>query len=88
MIVTLIEAEDCHLCHDAHAILDRLTSEGCPMDITVLDWTDHAAKPLLQRDGVPFPPALYVDGELWAYGRVSERAIRKRLAKRGFTNPS
>ncbi len=36
---------------------------------------------LVRRDGVAFPPAIYVNGSLAGYGRISERALRKRLAE-------
>ena len=75
----LLTAPDCHLCEQARRVLQRL-SEEVPLQRIELAWSDPHASALVQRDGIPFPPALYIDGELWAYGRLSERALRKKFA--------
>ena len=82
MRVTLVTAPDCHFCALGRAIVQRLSQGGIPLEVQELDWTDSAGTALVVRDGVHFPPALYVDGELWAYGRLSERALRKKFEAR------
>jgi hypothetical protein len=82
MRVTLVSAPDCHLCTHGRAIVERIAQDGVPLEVQELDWTDSAGTALVMRDGVPFPPALYVDGELWGYGRLSERALRKKFEAR------
>ena len=74
----LISTSDCHLCARARDVLSRLASEG-ELRIQELDWDDPEAVRLLERDGIPFPPAIYLDGRFAAYGRVSEGALRRRL---------
>ncbi len=78
----LVTAPNCHFCRRAHEILERLVREGFLLTIEEHGWDDETGDRLIKRDGVLFPPALYVDGELWAYGRISERALRKRLERR------
>ena len=82
MRVTLVTAPDCHFCARGRAIVQRISQDGIPLEVRELDWTDSAGTALVVRDGVHFPPALYVDGELWAYGRLSERALRKKFESR------
>ena len=75
----LLTAADCHLCEHARAVLRHLSTD-IALQRTEMSWNDPEAAALIRRDGVPFPPALYVDGELWAYGRLSEHALRKKFA--------
>ena len=80
--VTLVTAPDCHLCAHARQVLARLAREH-PLAVEELAWNDPAAAARLERDGVPFPPALYVEDELWGYGRLSEGRLRRLLARGG-----
>jgi glutaredoxin-related protein len=82
--VTLLSAPDCHLCGHARTVLQHLTqSNASSFEVKEMSWNDPAGAALVQRDRIPFPPALYVDDELWGYGRLSERALRKKFAVRG-----
>ena len=71
----LVTTEDCHLCAHAHAVLDDL-------GIAARDHSIDSAEALaLAARGIPlsFLPAL-TDGErLIAYGRFSEKRLRKEL---------
>lgn len=77
-LALLISTGDCHLCERARDVLGRLASER-EFALQELDWEDPEAVRLLERDGIPFPPAIYLDGRFVAYGRVSEGALRRRL---------
>ncbi len=79
IVALLVTAPLCHFCAQAHEVLNRLAREGLPLRIDELGWDDEGGTRLVRHDGVPFPPALYLDGVLWAYGRISERALRKQL---------
>lgn len=78
--VTLITAADCHLCEHARKVLDSIANE-IPLIVDELPWDSDRGHLLVSRDGVAFPPAVYVDGRLAGYGRISERALRRRLAE-------
>jgi hypothetical protein len=78
MEAVLIATSDCHLCERARDILRRL-AEGRPLGIKEIAWEEPAAIRLVERDGIPFPPVIYLDGRFAAYGRVSEGALRRRL---------
>jgi hypothetical protein len=77
--VTLITAADCHLCEHARSVLGSLVEETS-LVISEVSWESDQGRILVSRDGVAFPPAVYVDGVLAGYGRISQRALRKRLA--------
>lgn len=76
--VTLITAADCHLCDHARKVLAMLATET-PLTVSEVAWDAEEGRLLVTRDGVAFPPAVYVNGSLAGYGRLSERALRRRL---------
>lgn len=78
--VTLITSADCHLCEQAGEVLGSISRET-PLVIREIPWEGEEGRMLVRRDGVAFPPAIYVNGSLAGYGRISERALRKRLAE-------
>lgn len=77
--LTLITAIDCHLCGRARNVARRLAAE-LNTELEEVEWESSKAD-VIRRDGVPFPPALYAGDELLGYGRISENAIRRRLAR-------
>ncbi len=73
--LTLITADDCHLCERAHDLLDTLGVDVCEIPVDSAEALGLAAR------GIPlaFLPVL-TDGErVVAYGRFSERRLRKEL---------
>jgi len=77
--LTLVTAVDCHLCEHARSVAHRLAAE-LKFEIRELGWESPQAE-FVRRDGVPFPPALYVGDQLLGYGRISEGGVRRRLAR-------
>ena len=77
--LTLVTAADCHLCAHARSVAQRLAAD-LKTEINEIAWESPEAD-LVRRDGVPFPPALYVDDELLGYGRISEGGVRRRLTR-------
>ncbi len=77
--LTLVTTADCHLCAHARSVAHRLAGE-LKVEITELAWESPKAD-VVRRDGVPFPPALYVGDQLLGYGRISEGGVRRRLAR-------
>ncbi len=78
--VTLITAADCHLCERARRVLSSI-AEDIPLIVGEVSWDSDHGRLLVSRDGVAFPPAVYLNGSLAGYGRISERALRRRLAE-------
>lgn len=80
--VTLVTAPNCHLCEHARRVLARLGGTGA-LRIQEVDWDSIEGRDLVRRDRPLFPPALYLDGALWGYGRLSEGRLRRSLAALG-----
>lgn len=78
--LTLITAADCHLCEHARRVLTSVSREMAVV-VREVGWESEQGRALAKLDGVPFPPAVYVNGVLAGYGRISERALRKRLGE-------
>ncbi|MHB1598948.1 MAG: glutaredoxin family protein [Acidimicrobiales bacterium] len=74
--MVLVTSPDCHLCVHARSVLAALGPDTREVDVE----SDEAKK--LAASGVPlaFLPVLVDGGRLLAYGRLSERRLRKDLA--------
>ena len=80
--VTLLTQEQCKFCDEAKQILGRLARDF-PMVVSTVDLASEDGRAMAVAGGVMFPPGLFLDGEPFGYGRVSERRLRKELARRG-----
>lgn len=79
--VTLVSQPACQLCDDAKAVLWRL-GEDFLLSIAFVDLATADGERLAGSGGMVFPPGVFVDGELFSYGRLSERKLRRELARR------
>ena len=77
----LVSADGCHFCEHAHEVIGRVATDF-PVTLSELDWESPDGQALVLGDGALFPPALYLDGRLFGYGRISEGRLRKALAER------
>jgi hypothetical protein len=79
--VTLLTLHDCHLCEHARDVIAKLGRERAIV-VEETAWDGAEGQRLVQRDGIPFAPAVYIDGRFAAYGRISDGALRRWLSKR------
>lgn len=79
--VTLLTQDACAFCDDAKAILQRLTAEH-PLRIIEINLASATGRLLAEQAGVLFPPGILIDGDPVAYGRPSERRLRRELRRR------
>jgi glutaredoxin len=79
--VTLLTSPDCGFCADAKAILARLAKEY-RLALDVVDLRSPTGERLALRGGVLFPPGIFLDGEAFSCGRLSERKLRRELERR------
>lgn len=77
--VTLLTKADCDLCQHAKAVLDRVAVDT-PLRIETVDLNSDRGRALAERAGMAFPPGVFLDGEAFSYGRLSERKLRRALA--------
>ena len=80
MEVLLLTREDCAFCHDAEAILGRLSHEYA-VRVRTVDLDTPEGQELGERGGVLFPPGIFIEGQPFSYGRPSERKLRRELGK-------
>ena len=75
-----VTSPDCTFCTEGRALVWKLAHE-IGLELVELPWDSPQGKALVERGGAFFPPALYRDDRLLGYGRLSERKLRKQLAR-------
>ena len=78
--VALLTAEGCHYCARARQLLVHLEQEW-PLAVTEVPMETPEGAALALRDGIAFPPGIYLNGALFGYGRLSEGKLRRRLTE-------
>ena len=81
MNVLLLTQEHCGFCAQAKGTLDRLAVEY-GLSVSTLDLGSPEGEALAVRSGLLFPPGIFLDGELFSYGRLSERKLRREIERR------
>ncbi|MBW0108048.1 thioredoxin family protein [Pseudonocardia sp. KRD-182] len=79
--VTLLTQADCRYCEIAVAVLARVAQDH-PMTVRHVGLDTDDGRALATRHGVAFAPGVLLDGEMFSYGRLSERRLRRHLAGR------
>ena len=82
LLVELVTSPGCHYCGHAREVLERLGAE-VPLQVTEVDLDSPIGQAALARWRVPFLPMVILNGELFGYGRISERKLRGALAETG-----
>ena len=76
--LTLLTAEGCHYCAHAREVLATLGKEWA-LEVEEIPLHSAEGSRRALRDGIVFPPGLYVNDALFGYGRLSEGKLRRRL---------
>ena len=79
--VTPLTRVDCTLCEQAKAVLARVVTDH-PLVVDELDPAFSEGAPVAREAAMLFPPGVLLDGEPFVYGRLSERKLRRELARR------
>lgn len=85
--VLLLTQADCGFCDHAKDVLARL-QQDFSLNVQEQDLATPTGKRLAAALGVVFAPGIVLDGELFSYGRPSERKLRKELRRRSTTEPT
>lgn len=80
--VTLLTQIDCTFCDAAKEILARVGNEY-PLQLREVDLATPEGQRLGASAGILFAPGVLLDGAAFSYGRLSERKLRRALARRG-----
>jgi glutaredoxin len=73
----LITARDCHLCVHARSVLAALSLDAREVDVD----SDEAAELAARGVALAFLPVLFDGERVLAYGRLSERRLRKDIER-------
>lgn len=79
--VLILTQQSCDLCERARELLDRL-SEEYPLQVRSVALDSPEGRGLAAAGGVLFAPGIFVDGDAFSYGRLSERKLRRELNRR------
>jgi glutaredoxin len=78
--VVLVTKADCGLCEQAKDVLGRIAPEF-RLEVREVGLESEEGKSLALQAAAPFPPVVFLDGEAFSYGRLSERRLRKALRR-------
>jgi len=79
--VLLLSQQDCVLCNQAKELLSRLEAHY-PLDVETVDFYSARGFELTKSGRMLFPPGIFLDGQPFSYGRLSERKLRREIEAR------
>ncbi|MEV4202996.1 glutaredoxin family protein [Micromonospora globbae] len=80
MVITLLTQADCGLCEHAKTVLASIRRD-LPVTVEEVDLDSPEGQTLSDGGWVLFAPGLLIDGQPFSYGRLSERRLRRALAR-------
>lgn len=78
--VTVLTQPDCRFCELAVEILARVGQDH-PLSVRRIDLDSPDGRELAAQHGVLFAPGILLDGDMFGYGRLSERRLRRHLTR-------
>lgn len=78
--ITLLTQPSCAFCDQAKEILSRVVADF-PLNIQEVGLNTEEGRKLAIQHAVMFAPGILIDGQLFSYGRLSEKKLRLQLAK-------
>lgn len=79
--ITLLTQESCVLCERAKEVLTRVAGDF-PLAVAEIDLGSEQGRRLAQLRGVMFAPGIFVDDQMFGFGRLSEKKLRRALQRR------
>ena len=80
--VTVLSAPHCELCEHAKKVLAEVSADY-DIEILVISDESEEGRALMMEHMVAFPPGVLLDGNLFSFGRLSERRLRRQLEHSG-----
>lgn len=84
--ITLLTQSACTYCEHAKTVLARV-GHDFDIDVDEIALDSDEGRSLASRHAVMFAPGVLVDGRPFGYGRLSERKLRKQLARPRVVSP-
>jgi glutaredoxin len=79
--IALLVQDNCVLCEQAKGVLTRV-ADDFPLVVEEIDLGSEQGRRLAQRGGVMFAPGIFVDDQMFGFGRLSEKKLRRALQRR------
>ncbi len=76
--ITLLTQSSCAFCDHAKEILSRLTADYS-LNVHEIRLDTEEGRKLAIQHAVMFAPGVLIDGQLFSYGRLSEKKLRLQL---------
>lgn len=77
--ITILTQASCVSCVQAKEILSRLSQEY-HLEVREVSLETEEGRGIAGRTGVVFAPGILISGELFSYGRLSEKKLRRHLS--------
>ncbi len=84
--VLVLTQDQCGFCAQAYDLLHRLAQEY-ELVISTLAVDSQDGRALALQAGILFPPGIFLDGQPFSYGRLSEKKLRRELDRRVVARP-
>ena len=78
--ITILTQSSCTSCERAKEVLSRLVLEY-PLRVREIGLDTEEGRELAVRHGIVFAPGILIDADLFSYGRVSEKKLRRQLSR-------
>lgn len=76
--IVVVTSPACHFCEEALVALEGLSAEF-PVDVRVVDIRSDEGAEVVRVHRPPMPPAVLVDGELFSFGKLPRKKLRRYL---------
>lgn len=80
--VTVVETDACHLCADAHDMLDEFARRGYSIEVTTRDLRSPEGQALMLHHRAALSPLVLVEGRFFSQGRLSRGKLARLLEDR------
>ena len=78
--ITILTQASCASCMQAKEFLSALNQEY-HLEVREVSLETEEGRELAGRTGVVFAPGVLINGELFSYGRLSEKKLRRHLSR-------
>ncbi len=79
-IVTLLTQDNCTMCDQAKDVVRRVALDQ-PLSLLEVPLDSPDGREMATRAGVLFAPGILLDGAPFGHGRLSEKKLRRALAR-------
>lgn len=79
--VTVITKEGCLPCLRIKRIVGELEAELPDIDVREVDFTSKEGVSLAVKNSILYPPAVFINGSLFAKGKIMEEPLKESVRK-------